>query len=227
MGCRNFSRGYNNIMESLNFLESKKLLEKYKIPFVKTKLCTSKKEALDFAKRIGFPVALKISSPEILHKTDVGGVKLGIETETDLRKAWDEIQKVVKQKVPKVKLEGILVQEMVFGREIALGMKRDAIFGPVLMFGLGGIFVEVLKDVVFRVTPVDKKEAKNMITQIKGFEILKGFRGQEKVNLEKLTEIITKFSKLSLLEKDLREIDLSPIMANGKGSYILDARFLL
>jgi len=214
-------------MESLSFLESKKLLEKYKIPFVKTKLCISKKEALDFAKSVGFPVALKISSSEILHKTDVGGVKLGIETEADLGKAWDEIQKVVKQKVPKVKLEGILVQEMVFGREIALGMKRDAIFGPVLMFGLGGIFVEVLKDVVFRVAPVDKKEAKNMITQIKGFEILKGFRGQEKVNLEKLTEIITRFSKLSLLEKDLKEIDLNPIMANEKGSYILDARFLL
>jgi len=214
-------------MESLNFLESKKLLEKYKIPFVKTKLCTSKKEALDFAKRIGFPVALKISSPEILHKTDVGGVKLGIETETDLGKAWDEIQKVVKQKIPKVKLEGILVQEIVFGREIALGMKRDAIFGPVLMFGLGGIFVEILKDVVFRVAPLNKKEAKNMITQIKGFEILKEFRGQEKVNLEKLTEIIIKVSKLSLLEKDLKEIDLNPIMANEKGAYVIDARFLL
>ena len=214
-------------MKVLSFEEAKKLLEKYNIPFVKTRICQSKKEAIDFAQKIGFPVVLKVFSPDILHKTDVGGVKIGIENERDLKRAFDEILFSLKEKKPKAKIEGMLIQKQIFGKEVVVGMKRDLAFGPVLMFGLGGIFVEILNDVAFRVAPITKREALKMIREIKSFKILKGFRGEKPVNIEKIAEIIVKVSKLSLKEEKIQEIDLNPIIANEKGAQVVDARVLL
>jgi len=214
-------------MKVLSFEEAKKLLEKYNIPFVKTRICQSKKEAIDFAQKIGFPVVLKVFSPDILHKTDVGGVKIGIENERDLKRVFDEILFSLKEKKPKAKIEGMLIQKQIFGKEVVVGMKRDLAFGPVLMFGLGGIFVEILNDVAFRVAPITKREALKMIREIKSFKILKGFRGEKPVNIEKIAEIIVKVSKLSLKEEKIQEIDLNPIIANEKGAQVVDARVLL
>jgi len=188
-------------MSLLNFSETKKLLLKYKIPFCKTEFVTSKEEAINFAKKIGFPVVLKIFSKEILHKTDIGGVKTEIKNEKELKKSFNELKKIKK-------IEGILIQKQIKGQEIAIGMKRDNQFGPVLMVGLGGIFIEVLKDISFRICPLSKKEAKEMIKELKGYPILKGYRNQKPVNLEKISEIITNLSKLSLKEKNIKEIDL-------------------
>lgn len=214
-------------MQTLSFEETKNLLEKYKIPFADAKVCQNQKEAISFAREIGYPLVLKIVSPDILHKTDVGGVRTGIEKERDIKRAFNEIISSIRTAKPNVKIEGILVQKHIFGREVVAGMKRDPTFGPVLMFGLGGIFVESIKDISLRIVPVDKKEANKMIKEIKGFQILKGARGQKPVNIGKIIEIIVKLSKLSLVEKGLKEIDLNPIIVNEKEAFVVDARFLL
>lgn len=214
-------------MQALSFQKTREILSKYKIPFCETYLVNSKREALMLAKKLGFPVVLKVFSPDILHKTDVGGVKIGIENERDLKRAFDEILFSLKEKKPKAKIEGMLIQKQIFGKEVVVGMKRDLAFGPVLMFGLGGIFVEILNDVAFRVAPITKREALKMIREIKSFKILKGFRGEKPVNVEKIAEIIVKVSKLSLKEEKIQEIDLNPIIANEKGAQVVDARVLL
>jgi len=214
-------------MQALSFQKTREILSKYKIPFCETYLVNSKREALMLAKKLGFPVVLKVFSPDILHKTDVGGVKIGIENERDLKRAFDEILFSLKEKKPKAKIEGMLIQKQIFGKEVVVGMKRDLAFGPVLMFGLGGIFVEILNDVAFRVAPITKREALKMIREIKSFKILKGFRGEKPVNIEKIAEIIVKVSKLSLKEEKIQEIDLNPIIANEKGAQVVDARVLL
>ncbi len=141
----------------LDFNSTKNLLEKYKIPLVNSLLTKTSKEAVKLSKKIGFPLVLKISSPDIIHKSDIGGVKVGIENENELVKAYDEIIKNAKKK--RAKIEGVVVQKMEQGKEVIVGMKDDPQFGPTIMFGLGGVFVEVMKDVSFRITPDDKKEA--------------------------------------------------------------------
>jgi len=212
-------------MRILDFPETERLLKKYKFPFVNTKLCQSKKEGFLFARKIGYPVVLKISSPDIVHKTELGLVKLNIKDKKELEKNWDDILKVLK--VKKIKFRGILVQKQKKGIEIAIGMKRDAQFGPVLMFGLGGIFIELLKDISLRISPITKKEAKKMIREIKAFPILEGFRGQKPVRLKNIIDIIMKVSDLSLREDKIKEIDLNPIIINEKETKVVDARIII
>jgi len=151
-------------MPLLGFQETKNLLLQYKIPICQTEIVKSEKEAATRAKKIGYPVVLKIFSPKILHRSAIGGVKVGIKNEPEFKKAYSTLSRIKG-------VEGILVQKMILGREVALGIKRDPQFGPVLMFGLGGIFVEVLKDVSFRVCPISEKEALEMIKGIKGYKI--------------------------------------------------------
>ncbi|MEA3292960.1 MAG: acetate--CoA ligase family protein [Patescibacteria group bacterium] len=214
-------------MPFLNFSQTKELLFKYNIQILEAKLAKTKKEGLNFAKTIGYPVVLKISSPNITHKTDVNGVRIGIENKKELEKSWNEILSSVKKVKPKAKIDGILIQKQMKGKEIVVGMKRDSTFGPVLMVGIGGIFIEVLKDVAFRVCPVSKREARKMLEELKGYKLLKGHRNQKQVSIEKITETITILSKLSLLEKEIKEIDFNPIIANGKEALVVDARFLV
>jgi len=177
----------------LGFRETKKILRDYKIPFLKTQLVETKEEAKRVAEKIGWPVVLKISSPEVLHRTEEGLLELELQNEKELEKAFDRILQRVKGR----KIEGILVQKMARGIEVVYGMKRDEVFGPVLMFGLGGIFVEILKDVSFGIAPLSKKEAREMIKTIKGYKILKGYRGGDLVNIGKMEEILVRLSKLS------------------------------
>lgn len=212
-------------MPLLSFQETKNLLLKYKIPFSPVGLVNSKKEALTFAKKIGYPVVLKIYSPEVLHRTDLDLVKVGIEKADDLSKAFDEIFK--KTKKIKIRSEGILVQKMVKGVELMSGMKRDRQFGPVLMFGLGGIFVEILNDVSLRIAPLSKREAMKMVKEIKGYKILSGWRGKSPLAVEKIVEILLNLSNLSLENPKIKEIDLNPIFVDEKKALAADFKFLI
>lgn len=213
-------------MNILGFKETKNLLSKHKIPFCESYLAASQKEALSFAEKIGLPVVVKVVSPDILHKTDVGGIKTDIKNQKELADSFSEILQNTKKKKPKAAIEGVLVQEQVQGKEVAIGMKRDPAFGPILMFGLGGIFVEVLEDVVFRVMPVDEKEALKMVKEIKGYKILKGFRGEKPVNIKAIAEIIVNVSNLASKEDKIQEIDLNPVIVNEKKALVVDPRFL-
>jgi acetyl-CoA synthetase (ADP-forming) len=210
-----------NKMKSLEFKKTEQLLSKYGIPLCPGRLVSERGEALAFAEKAGYPLVLKVSSSLVIHKTDLGLVKTGINNKEELTEVWAELA------AKKIKKEGILVQKQLSGVETVIGMKRDSQFGPVLMFGLGGIFVELLKDVSFRIAPLKKKDAREMIKEIEGHKALLGFRSQKPVDLEKLTGILLSLSKLSLQEKYIKEVDLNPVIANERGAWVTDPRFLI
>jgi acetate---CoA ligase (ADP-forming) subunit beta len=212
----------------LTEIEAKEWLKSAKIPVVETKLATSKAEAMEIAKKLGFPVVMKIVSPDVVHKSDAGGVKLKIENATQAGKAYGEILASIKKHYPKAKITGVSVQKMAKqGVEIIIGMTKDAQFGPVIMFGLGGILVEVLKDVSFRIVPLEKRDAAEMITEIKGFPILKGYRGQEPANIPYLEDLIVKVSDFVDKNPEIKELDLNPVFAYKDGALAVDARIIL
>jgi len=212
----------------LNEIESKALLSAAGIPVVETKLATSKQEAIAVSKKLGFPVALKIVSSEITHKSDVGGVKLGLKTAKQVGAAYEEIQLAVEQKYPHAVFEGVSVQRMARpGTEVIIGMTKDSQFGPVLMFGLGGILVELLKDVSFRIVPLEKGDAREMIREIKGYPILEGFRGTEPVDVSVLEEILLKLSRFVDENPGIKELDLNPIFAYQDSAVAVDARVIM
>lgn len=212
----------------LTEIESKELFKEAKIPVVETKLATSKTEAIELAKKMGFPVVMKIVSPDVVHKSDAGGVKLKIENATQAGKAYSEILANIKKHYPKAKIIGVSVQKMAKqGVEVIIGMTKDAQFGPVIMFGLGGILVEVLKDVSFRIVPLEKRDAAEMITEIKGFPILKGYRGQEPANIPFLEDLIVKVSEFVDKTPEIKELDLNPVFAYKDGAIAVDARIIL
>lgn len=206
----------------LDFESTNKLLLKYKIPQVKAEIVKDIKQAILFSKQNGFPVVLKIFSPKIIHKTDIGGVIIDIKNEKDLLSSWQQIEKIAKTK----KTE-IIIQKMIFGEQIIIGAKRDSVFGPVVAFGLGGIFVEILKDVSFRLAPITNREAKKMIDEIKGNKILKGYRNRESVNLKKIEEILLSISQMISKEYQIKEIDLNPVIANKKEVFVIDAKIIV
>lgn len=212
----------------LTEIESKELLKQAGIPVIETELARTKKEALSLARRIGLPVALKIASPDIIHKSDSGGVKLGLTNVTQVSNAYNEIISSVRQRFPEVRVEGVSVQKMAPpGVEVIIGMSKDAQFGPVLMFGLGGILVEVLKDVSFRIVPVTKRDAAEMIREIKGYPLLQGYRGQEPANIPSLEGLIVKVSEFVEQNPQIRELDLNPVFAYKDGIMAVDARIIL
>jgi acyl-CoA synthetase (NDP forming) len=213
---------------SLTEIESKKLLKEAGIGVVDTRMATSKKEAIAISKKLGLPVALKIVSSDITHKSDIGGVKLGLKTLKQVSMGYDEILTVCRKKAPRATIDGISVQKMAPpGVEVIIGMAKDVQFGPVLMFGLGGIFVEILKDVSFRIVPLERKDAQEMIREIKGYPLLKGYRGQGPVDVANLEELLLKVSKLAENHMEIREIDINPIFAYKGGAIAVDARVVL
>ncbi|MBW2982246.1 acetate--CoA ligase family protein [Candidatus Woesearchaeota archaeon] len=209
----------------LDFEKTKKLFERYKLPLARSILIKKPEQLIKLTKKIGFPLVLKISSVDIIHKSDINGVKIGIENKEELIKAYNEIINNMKKR--RVKIEGVLMQKMEEGKEIIIGVKRDIQFGPVLLFGLGGVFVEALRDISIRIAPVDKKEALNMIKEIKGYKILEGIRGEKAVNIDALASIITKISNMVLKNKKIIELDLNPIIVNDKKATIVDARIIV
>jgi acyl-CoA synthetase (NDP forming) len=212
----------------LTEIESKDLLKQAGINIIETKLAASAKEAVSLSKEFGFPVALKIVSPEIIHKSDAGGVKIGLKNVTQVSKAYKEIITSVKQRHPKAAIDGVSVQPMAKpGLEVIMGMSKDAQFGPVLMFGLGGILVEILKDVSFRIVPLTPRDAREMIREIKGYPVLEGYRQQEPANITLLEEILLKLSDFSEKNPEIKEFDLNPIFAYKNGAVAVDARVVL
>ncbi|MFC1956231.1 acetate--CoA ligase family protein [Chloroflexota bacterium] len=218
----------NEARTSLNEIESKELLKQAGINVLDTRLATSKQEAITISKHLGFPIVLKIASPDILHKSDTGGVKLGLGTPGQVDKAYDQILKATSRRHPQARVQGISVQKMARpGVEVIIGMSKDTQFGPVLMFGLGGIWVEILKDVSFRIVPIYKKDAAEMIREIKGYPLLAGYRGQEPVDVSKLEEFLLKFSSFAEENPEVKEIDLNPIYAYDDDAVAVDARIIL
>jgi acyl-CoA synthetase (NDP forming) len=212
----------------LTEIEAKQVFNKAGVKTIETKLAASQKEALAICKEIGFPVVLKIASPDITHKSDAGGVKTGLKNAAEMKKAYSEIMASVKEKYPKAKIEGVSVQSMARpGIEIIIGMYKDKQFGPVIMFGLGGIFVEVLKDVSFRLIPILKRDAEQMIKEIKGYALLNGYRGQEPAHIPSLVDILLKVSDLVEKTPEIKEIDLNPVFAYKDSAVAVDARIVL
>lgn len=209
-------------MNILSFQETEIILSKYKIPYCKTEIFNSKEKAFLFAKKIGFPVVLKIHGQKVFHKSEVGGVKVNV-SEDEFDSSWNEIMNNVEGRI----IEGILVQEMVYGNEVAIGMNRDDQFGPTIMFGLGGIFIEIIKDVSLRVSPIDKKEALEMIRELKGFKILDGARGKQKANIESLANMLVSISNLSLKEDHIKSIDFNPVIVNKSKALVADFRIIV
>ncbi len=212
----------------LTEVESKELLKKAGIPVIETKLARSKKEAISISKEMGFPVVLKISSPDVVHKSDSGGVKLGLTNATQVGKAYSGIISSVKQVSPQAQIQGVSVQLMASpGVEVIVGMSKDPQFGPVLMFGLGGVFVEVLKDVSFRIVPVTERDAREMIKEIKGYPILEGYRGQKPASIPALEKLIIKVSQFVEKNPQIKELDLNPVFAYPDKAVAVDARIIL
>lgn len=212
----------------LTEIEAKELLKKAGINVVDTHLAKTKEDALALAKALGYPVVIKIASADIVHKTDAGGVKLGLKSATQVGKAFDDIMKSVKKTVPNAKIDGVSVQTMAKpGVEVIIGMSKDAQFGPVLMFGLGGVLVEILKDVSFRIVPLVKRDAKEMIREIKGFPLLQGYRGSDPVDVDNLEAMVLKVSEFIDKTPEVKELDLNPIFAYKEGAIAVDARIIL
>lgn len=213
---------------SLLETEAKKLLRECKIPVPDFKLIKSEDEITGLAKEINFPIVMKIVSPDIIHKTDAGGVKLNIKDEKEAKLAYQGIISQAKKYNNEARISGAIVYTMVpQGTEIIMGMMKDPHFGPVIMFGLGGIFVEVLKDISFRILPIEERDAREMITEIKGYEILKGIRGEPPRDIQAIEEVLMKVSKLTMENPEINEIDLNPIFVFEKGLQVIDARMIL
>jgi len=212
----------------LTEFESKRILKGAGVPVVETKLARNQKEAVSLSQKIGFPVVLKIVSPDVVHKTDAGGVKIDLGNVTEVRKAYNEILTSVRKQYPHAVIHGISVQKMARpGIEVIIGTSHDPQFGPVILFGLGGLFVEVLRDVSFRIVPVGRRDAIEMIEEIKGYPLLKGYRGKEPVNLSVLVDMILKVSDLVRRNETIKELELNPVFAYKQGALAVDARILL
>ena len=212
----------------LTEVESKQILGEAGIPIAHAQLAATREEAVAAARKIGLHVVLKIVSPDISHKSDVGGVKLNLGSEEEVAAAFDEIVAAARRAQPQAAILGVSVQKMARpGVEVIMGMTTDPQFGPVLMFGLGGVFVEVLKDVSFRIVPLEPRDARQMIRDIRGFPVLEGFRGQEPADLAALENMLLSLSAFVEGHPDIQELDLNPIFAYKDGALAVDARIVL
>jgi acyl-CoA synthetase (NDP forming) len=212
----------------LTELESKQVLHDLGIPTTLGQLATSAEDAVHAADTLGYPVVLKIASPDIVHKSDVGGVQLHLQDQEAVRQAFHAMQQSVATHAPTARIDGIIVQPMAApGVEVIVGMSKDATFGPVLMFGLGGVLVEVLKDVTFRIVPLSRRDAREMIHDIQGFPVLAGYRGAAPADLEILQHILLTLSAFVESTPEVKEIDLNPIYAYAQGALAVDARVML
>jgi acyl-CoA synthetase (NDP forming) len=207
---------------------AKTICANYGIPVPRFKVAKNRKEAVKSADELGYPVVLKIISPDIIHKNDAGGVVLNINAPKEVRKAYREILANVKEHAPDAGVLGILVEEMVPpSTEVVVGGIRDPQFGPTLMFGLGGIFVEILRDVAFRICPITRQDGLEMISEVKGYQILKGYRGQPAVDINKIVEILLGTSKLIMDYPEIKEIDLNPVIVYEKEAKVVDSKIIL
>jgi len=208
--------------------EAKLICMEYGIPVTKFKVASNEKQAAEYADEIGYPVVLKIVSPDVIHKSDAGGVMVNLKTPSDVQNAYKKILENVKKYNANAKIVGVLVQEMApQSTETIVGAIKDPQFGPTIMFGLGGIFVEVLKDVNFRIAPITAGDAKEMITQLKAYPLLKGFRNTPPADIDALVAILVSTSRLVMDNPEIKELDLNPVLAYQSGAKTVDARIIL
>jgi len=212
----------------LTEIEAKQILMQSGINCTDTRLAATKEAAVKLSEQFGYPVVLKVSSVDISHKSDAGGVKVNLKNKTEVENAYDEIMRSCKAAVPTAKIEGVSVQPMgKSGTEVIMGMIKDPSFGPVIMFGLGGVFVELLKDVAFRVIPIEESDAEDMINEIKGKRLLEGYRGQEPADVAYLQQMLLKLSDFVDATPEIEEIDMNPVFCYKDGAVVVDARIIL
>ena len=212
----------------LNEVESKRLLSEAGINTNATELATSRDEAVRLAQQIGHPVALKIASPDVVHKSDAGGVVVGVSGDDAVAAAYDGILAAIGEAQPGARVDGVSVQAMAEpGVEVIIGVSRDPQFGPLLMFGLGGVLVEVLGDVAFRVAPLTERDAAEMVREIKGYPILEGHRGGPPADVAAIERALLDLSRFADERPDVSEIDLNPIIAHTRGLTAVDARVVV
>jgi acyl-CoA synthetase (NDP forming) len=208
--------------------EAKAICMEYSIPVTTFKLAKNEEEAAEFARQIGFPVVLKIVSPDIIHKSDAGGVMVNLKSTGEVRNAYGKILENAKKYNAAAKVVGVLVQEMApQSTEVIVGAIKDPQFGQTLMFGLGGIFVELLNDVTFRIAPITQEDAQEMVTKVKAYPLLKGYRNTPPADIDTIINILLNTSKLVMDYPEIKELDLNPIMAYEKGAKTVDARIIL
>ena len=212
----------------LNEVESKQLLEEAQVATTAARLATSREEAVSFAQEIGFPVVLKVMSEDIPHKSDIGGVQLNITDAEAAGAAYDRIMESARAAQPEARIDGVSVQRQARpGTEVIVGVAKDPQFGSVLMFGLGGVLVEVLKDVAFRIVPLEPRDAHEIVREIKGFPLLQGYRGSEPADLAALEQLILNVSSFVDRHPEIDELDLNPVFAYRDGAVAVDARIVL
>lgn len=212
----------------LTEIEAKQVLEEAGVPVSPARLARTRDDAVKMAKELGYPIVLKIVSPQITHKSDVGGVALNLTSADEVGAAFDGIIASAKQHVPDATIDGVAVQRMEKpGIEVIVGMTKDPQFGPVLMFGLGGVLVEVLKDVAFRVVPINERDARQMVHEIKGYPLLEGYRGHDPADVARLEQLLIKVSQFIEQHPEVAELDLNPVFAYKDGALAVDARIVL
>jgi acyl-CoA synthetase (NDP forming) len=212
----------------LTEMESKQLLRELGIRTTEMRLAASEQEAVALSREIGYPCVLKVSSSDITHKSDAGGVKVGLKTELDVAEAYKAIMSACREKYPDAAIEGVTVQNMAPpGLEVIVGMATDQQFGPVMMFGLGGVWVEVLKDVSFKIVPLTKYDARRAIREIRAARLLEGFRGSAPIDTSALEDILLRVSAFVQETPAISEMDLNPIFAYEDGAVVVDARVIL
>ena len=218
-----YKQGRTNLLED----EGYAVLQAYGFPVPKSMLVNNEDDAVKSAIEIGYPVVMKISSKDIIHKSESGGVKIGLKNTDDVRNAYNSIMSSVKNYNPNARIEGVLIQEMVTNsKELILGAKQDKLFGPLLMFGLGGIYVEILKDVNFRLAPISESEAREMVDSIKTISLLKGVRGEKSSDIPSVVDCLLRLSQLIIDFPEIEEFDINPLLVleEGRGSRVVDVR---
>jgi len=208
--------------------EAKLICVEYGVPVTEFKVAANEKEAEEYADEIGYPVVLKVVSPEIIHKSDAGGVIVNLRNRSDVSDAYRKILENVKKYDANARIVGVLVQEMApQSTETIVGAIKDPQFGQTIMFGLGGVFVELLKDVSFRIAPITADDAREMITQLKAYPLLKGFRNSPPADIDALVGVLLSTSRLVMDNPEIKELDLNPVLAYQKGAKTVDARIIL
>lgn len=217
-----------NENKTLGEASTRVLFQAYDIPVVKGDIAIDAESAAVAAEKIGFPVVMKINSPDILHKSDFGGIRLGLGSKDEVKKTFLEMNATILQKKPEARLEGVLIEEMApKGNEVIIGMKRDPGFGPMIMFGFGGIFVELFKDVSFRIAPLTTNDAREMVLSTKAGKLLQGYRGERAKDIDAIVDVILKLSQIAIDFREIEEIEINPLLVLEKGVLALDGRAIL
>jgi len=208
--------------------EANAVCREYGIPITRFELSKNENESVKYAEKIGYPVVLKIVSPDIIHKSDVGGVIVDLRNADEVKAAHKRIIENVRKHKHAARIVGILVQEMAPpSTEIIIGSTKDPQFGPAIMFGLGGVFVEIMKDVAFRIAPITEEEASEMITEVRAYPLLTGYRNSPPADIAAIIKILLNVSKLVTENQEIKELDLNPVMIYPKGAKTVDARIIL